>query len=194
MFNDPDDQIELVYFDLGGVLFDFYPSIESLAILADADVNKVFDFWAKHDEKMCKGLMLVEDFWVKFCDDFHFFYEGKFNFNEFWVQGFVENLEAIELFNKIRKDYNVGILSNIYSGIFQVLLAKSLVPKVENVTVVLSCEQGFVKPENEFYEIAEMMGGVRPSAIALIDDRDENLAVASNRGWHSFKFDENMKL
>lgn len=188
MFEDPDDQIELVYFDLGGVLFDFYPSIESLAVLADADVNKVFDFWAKHDEKMCKGLMLVEEFWVKFCDEFNFAYEGKFNFNEFWIQGFVKNPKAIELFNAIGEDYNVGILSNIYPGVFQVLQEKSFIPAIENVPIVLSCEHGVVKPENEFYEIAEMMSGVQSSKIALIDDNDENLSVASKRGWSAFKF------
>ncbi|MCA9382070.1 hypothetical protein KC660_01530 [Candidatus Dojkabacteria bacterium] len=183
-----EDNIKLVYFDLGGVLFDFYPSIESLAILADADVNQVFNFWAKHDERMCKGLMPVEDFWFKFCDEFEFAYEGKFNFNDFWVKGFIENSEANSLFKKISKDYQVGILSNIYPGVFEYLKHRSLIPVIDNMTVVLSCEHGFVKPENELYEIAELIGGYAPNEIALIDDNDSNLTVASERGWSVYKF------
>ena len=47
---------------------------------------------------------------------------------------------------------------------------------------------GVIKPDPLIYEIVERDGGVAPGALLFADDRAENIAAASARGWQTHLF------
>jgi len=48
---------------------------------------------------------------------------------------------------------------------------------------ILSYEHGVMKPEPRIYEIAERVTGCQGPDILYLDDRPENIAAATERGW-----------
>ncbi|PIN69074.1 hypothetical protein COV94_03355 [Candidatus Woesearchaeota archaeon CG11_big_fil_rev_8_21_14_0_20_57_5] len=52
-------------------------------------------------------------------------------------------------------------------------------------SLVLSCDVGCVKPEDAIYAIAELMMGVSGEELLFLDDREENVVAARNRGWQA---------
>lgn len=85
----------------------------------------------------------------------------------------------------------MGLLSNIYLGVFDTLAQKEFLPYTDWNAKVLSSEIGTVKPESEIYQIAEEKAGVDPKEILFIDDKEDFLQPAKNRGWQTFQFDQN---
>ena len=53
---------------------------------------------------------------------------------------------------------------------------------------VLSYEHGLLKPEKEIYGAFERVCGFREGSIAYLDDREENIVVAKERGWEAVKY------
>jgi len=53
---------------------------------------------------------------------------------------------------------------------------------------VLSYEHGSLKPEKEIYGAFERVCGFREGSIAYLDDREENIVVAKERGWEAVKY------
>lgn len=83
----------------------------------------------------------------------------------------------------------MGLLSNIYLGVFDILAQKQFLPYMNWHTKILSSEVGAVKPEPEIYLIAKEGERVNPKEILFIDDREDFLQPAKNRGWQTFQFD-----
>lgn len=54
---------------------------------------------------------------------------------------------------------------------------------------VVSGREGAVKPEPRIYEIVEERTGKAGADLFFIDDRDYNIAVATDRGWGGHVFD-----
>ena len=53
---------------------------------------------------------------------------------------------------------------------------------------VLSYEHGSLKPEKEIYEAFERVSGFSAGSIAYLDDREENIVVAKERGWEAIQY------
>jgi FMN phosphatase YigB (HAD superfamily) len=86
---------------------------------------------------------------------------------------------------------NIGIISNINSGIWEAALRDSWVPSVNYKSVILSCKVGVAKPSREIYELAQKESGVNPNEILFIDDKETNLTEPLNMGWTTVLFDPN---
>lgn len=77
-----------------------------------------------------------------------------------------------------------GVTTAIFSNIFQVnadeLRRRGSYDGFD--PVLLSCEQGYAKPDPEFYDIAIKELGVAPEEIMLIDDQEKCLGPARELG------------
>jgi len=60
--------------------------------------------------------------------------------------------------------------------------------------VLLSDDCGLVKPETEIYAWAEQQFTLNPKKTVLIDDREENVLAAVNRGWNGIVFRDPRQL
>lgn len=54
--------------------------------------------------------------------------------------------------------------------------------------IVVSGDEGCLKPDPRIYAIAERRFGHPPAALLFVDDRPENCAAAAARGWHTHRF------
>lgn len=100
------------------------------------------------------------------------------------IHGMIPLLAGIERFG-----CRIGILSNTSAIHWEHLTARrfGLVPGSMN-PVVLSYQEGHLKPEPEIFDIAARRAGVQPSGIFFTDDIPENVEAARRAGWDAEVF------
>jgi epoxide hydrolase-like predicted phosphatase len=76
-----------------------------------------------------------------------------------------------------------GILSNVFNMNAQELRKQGWYDGFD--PVILSCEEGYAKPEKHFYEIAIERLAVRPEEILFIDDQEKCMPPAEKFGIHT---------
>ena len=109
-------------------------------------------------------------------------------------EGEVKNTTLIAELPAIRKDYKLGMLSNI-SG--RAALDEHFGPGRLDVmfdTVVASGEVGLIKPEPEIFWIAAERLGLTPKQCVMIDDLDVNIDGARLAGMKAIKFETNKQV
>ena len=179
---------EFIYFDVGGVIFDFEGGIKNLANLLGTNFKLCESIFKKYDPIICRGDITPQELWGKYKSETGF--KGKdIDFADFWTDQFVPIPEIHEFIKELSKDYAVGLLTNIYPGVFQLMLGKSKIPNIPYATVIQSCEEKLIKPEDGFLQIAEERSGVNPNKIVLIDDAEANVIAVVKRGWNGVLFD-----
>lgn len=93
----------------------------------------------------------------------------------------VRSAAVYDLAAELRKQgIKTGILSNIFAMNAEALRKEGLYDGFD--PVILSCEEGFAKPEHAFYEVAIKRLGVKPQEILFIDDQPKCLPPAQKLG------------
>jgi HAD superfamily hydrolase (TIGR01509 family) len=179
---------QTVVFDLGKVLLDFDYSKSSRLFAARskasaADVEKLIN----HSPLLYRyetGLMTREEFYreVSATTDF----EGTIEeFGEIFADIFEPIPEMVELQATLRKR---GIPTFIFSNTNDLAIGhiRRKYPFFGNFDgYVLSYEHGAMKPAAKLYEVVESETGRRGSQIIYLDDRAENVAAGTARGWRA---------
>lgn len=103
----------------------------------------------------------------------------------------VPNRELLAYIAELKKDYKIGLLSNISSR--ERLSIRFVDGELESHfdTVVASGDEGFVKPQSEVYEIAAIRLGVAPGECVMIDDIAEFCDGARQVGMQAIQFQSN---
>lgn len=186
-------QIEFVYFDIGNVLLLFNGGLQKLAKKHNKQYEDFKKIFIKYDDLVCRGRMTPQDLWNKYKQELTID-EEIIDFAKYWSDNFVLIRETFDLIDKIREsNIKVGLLSNIYTGVFDKLVKKDFFPVNDWDTKIFSCDVGFVKPEANIYKIAEIAAGVDPNKILFVDDKQDFLTPAQDLGWQVFQFDPNKK-
>ncbi len=83
----------------------------------------------------------------------------------------------------------LGILSNTCNAHWRWLMQASY-PSLGGRfdEIVLSYEEGVMKPHARIYELAQLKAGVLPEQILFFDDREENVLAAKEAGWDAQLF------
>lgn len=182
------NDIRFVYFDIGGVIFDFEPGIHNLANLLGTDFENCKRIFKKYDPIICRGEITPQELWTNYKTETG--YKGKdINFAEFWSDQFVPIPQVHEFIRDLSRNRAVGLLTNIYPGVFPLMIKKNKIPNIPYVTVVQSCKVGLIKPEEGFLLLAEKKSGVKPNEIMLLDDVESNIAAVRKREWNGVLFD-----
>jgi epoxide hydrolase-like predicted phosphatase len=86
------------------------------------------------------------------------------------------------------KGYKVGILSSISEGMARRLWADGSYNGFE--PVVLSCDEGYAKPDPRSYDaVEEALPGIRNDEILFLDDQERCCVGARDRGWRAIRVD-----
>lgn len=182
--------IEFVYFDIGNVLLFFRGGLSKLAEkfgLNYSDFERVF---CKYDDAVCRGGLSPQQLWTTYQAELHFTSDADFDFARYWVANFTIIQDTFALVREIADaGIPVGLLSNIYAGVFEIINEAQLFPFTNWAQTILSCDVGFVKPEPEIYELAEQKSGTSSELILFIDDKSDFLEPARKRGWQTYLFD-----
>jgi putative hydrolase of the HAD superfamily len=80
------------------------------------------------------------------------------------------------------KGIKTGILSNVFTTSAEQLRKKGFYRDFE--PIVLSCEEGYAKPDKELYQIAIKKSGVQANEILFVDDQEKCRPPAEELGMH----------
>lgn len=100
--------------------------------------------------------------------------------------GEVKNLQLLEYIKELKKNYKVGLLSNVLKGGLEVRFTPDELSIFD--TVVASSDVGFAKPEAQAYEITASRLGVRLEECIMIDDREDYCLGATGVGMKAIQY------
>lgn len=169
------NNIWYVFFDLWNVVFEFSSWFEELAKITWLDYEYILNFWRKHDDSICRWKLKPNDFFKLLTNNKN----SEFDFLNFWISCFSINNDIHNEIIKIQKLWlPIGIISNIYPGVFDIILNNWIIPNINYDKVFLSCDYWLVKPENEIFDIAFNSININKNKILFIDDSIINTTKA----------------
>lgn len=180
--------IKFVYFDIGGVAFNFNDAFKALAKFVNRSEEQFFEIFDKFDNDVCLGKMTPQAYWNLFKQELYLTADIE-DFLEWWVDRFTPNKQVHELMVQVSRQYKIGLLTNIYEGELVKIMNKGHVPQLEYTAIVQSFEQKKVKPDKEIFIYAQELAGVKPDEIFFIDDYVKSIDQVKQLGWNAFLFD-----
>lgn len=183
------NNVKYIYFDVGGVLIDWSDVFKTAANKYNLSVNDIDSVFEDNNEQITKGLMSPQEFWRTCTEKYHISNADNYDFLDSWVADYKPIFQTHNLINKIRSQFKIGLLSNIYKGMLPLLLQKKLIPNIDYQSIVFSCDVGLKKPDTEIYKLAQQKTQVDSENILLIDDREDYLLGAKRSNWQTFLFD-----
>jgi len=183
-----------IYFDVGSVLVDWSNAFETSASRFNLTVDDIFKVFNENDEQITKGFITPQQLWEKCIKKYNIPDARNYDFLESWVSDYKPIQEMHNLVHKIKSNYRIGLLSNIYKGMLPLLLKKRVVPAIHYQEIVFSCDVSMRKPEADIYNLAQKKAKIEPDNILLVDDREDYLEGAKKASWYTFLFDNKKRV
>lgn len=186
------NKIKFIYIDIGNVMANTDDYFKGATTRFGIDLNEFTLFWRGNDnaDGMTRGKVTPQEFWLSAIKRFKLKNAENFDFLESWMDDYKPITEIHELVKELSKKYKIGIVSNLYPGMFPALTEKGKIADVNYSSVILSYEVGLNKKDKHIYELATKETGLKPEEIFYIDDRKDFLENAKFIGWQTFWFDE----
>lgn len=183
--------IKIVFFDLGGVVYNFTRGFAKLSKDIDRPQTDVENAYLKHGSLAGRGKISIQQFWMNFREELNLLDDSSINdYFMYWINTFSPITDTHSLIHELSQRYTLGIITNTELGVFEAVVNRGLVPDVDFSLVVKSCDVGFLKPEKEIYTFAQDNVNYEANQILFIDDKSENIEAAISLGWHGIVFDE----
>ena len=186
---------KFVYFDIGGVMLrDFTNTNKWAEMKKDLGVNKeneeIFDsIWQRHRSRICIDCD-IDTIIPEFEKEAGIVFPKDYSMLEDFVDRFDPSPSIWLVIDKVKDNYKIGLLTNTYPLMLDMIRAKNKFPKYDWEVIVDSSLVGFQKPESEIYEIAEERSGLKPEELFFIDNLSKNTNAAKKRGWKVFHYDD----
>ena len=180
-------EIGMVYFDVGDVLARHQGGLDALSEMLGVSLPELTKEW----QVLCKqgntGKIVTQTLWNSLKLTFN--YQGQYvDFLDFWLAFLKPISEAHDLLIDISRVVSIGLLTNLFPGMYAELLRRADIPNIPYLTSVVSCDVKIAKPDQGIFKIAEDRINISPDRILFIDDNSENIAVANRRHWHTVHF------
>ena len=180
--------IEFVYFDVNGVLVRFFHrAFSALAHDANVSADVIESVFWRYNDAVNRNEMTLQQFEEKIAEQI-----GLNNIS--WIQYYLDNVEPItemhECIKAVSENYRVGLITNSMPGFVESMIKKGLIPDLAYEAIIDSSRTGFVKPEQQIFDLAAEAAHMSPSKLLLIDDGRTNVTAAEALGWHVLWFDD----
>ena len=187
--------IKAIFFDIGGGVKKNPAEIRQAAVARrlNIDEEEFVNFWKKYRYGLASGLMKEEEF-CRLTEE-KFKVSGALRIQREEHENSAKtgiNTELLELIEKLKNKYTIGLISNA-SNIQKEYNEKVGLYKPFD-PCILSCDVGFVKPDEEIYELALGKVGLSPEECLVIDDRKSCLIVSELLGFKAILFENNKKF
>lgn len=174
--------IKAVIFDCFGVLY-FDPRQSILQSLSPSIAVELHDIFQQNNY----GL-LSKDEYIKAATTLTG--QTAQEFEEMSSGGYRLNTELIEKIHELKKTHKVGLLSNIGRGWIDSFFDEHQLHDLFD-TVVLSGEEGIIKPQPRIYQLTAERLGVKMNECVFIDDAPDNCAGADAVGMKTILYSTN---
>jgi len=111
---------------------------------------------------------------------------------DFWA-GDVLDEKIVKMIRGLRPSYQTALISNAFDDLRDVLTNQFAIADAFDV-IVISAEEGIMKPDSRIYHIALERLGCRPEEAVFIDDFARNIAGAQAVGLHTIHFQPGLDL
>lgn len=187
-------KIRFIYFDLGGVIIrDFggtnkWNELKTDIGLKPSQFHDFEDFFNKYEPQVCLGLD-IETLVPKLKEKFNLNLPSNYSLLMDFVNRFEVNPYINDVLLKARKNYKIGLLTNMYPNMLAAIYKRNLIPDIKFDIVVDSSIVYLKKPDVEIFEYATQKAGVEKDEILFIDNGKENANAAKIFGWQGFLYD-----
>lgn len=182
-------KITFVYFDIGGVILRWKEMFDHLAQLHGKSRKEIEQVFEIHDIPAEKGKIGVDHLWERMAHDLSIPAWQQFEPMHMLTEKFSPIGITHEFLKETIQVLPVGLLTNIYSGVYEHSVKRGHIPDLAYTAVVQSCDIGFMKPEKEIYQHAQRLAKVPHNQILFIDDLEVNIEAARSVGWQGIVFD-----
>lgn len=188
------NEIKFIYFDVGGVaLLDFSKTNKWNEMLFDLGVSDAIrtqfdELFDAHEKKICVGEdinIFVNEARTKLGVNFPANYDMTADF----VNRFEKNIPMLELLDKLKNDFKLGLLTAMYPNMLDTIFYNKLLPKDIWSVIVDSSVEGVTKPYPEIYLLAKKKSNINKEAILFVDNNAKLLEYPKSRGWKVFEYD-----
>lgn len=190
----PNPDIKFVYFDVGGVLVHWLPSLKAFAERIHRPENAVKAIFHQFNDIGCRGNMTLQELQLLMLLRLNVPLKGKARDEALQKTTWMDDMRPItpthNFIRSVIQHHKIGLLTNVFREYYPGFFQQGLVPNLSYKTLVRSYEVGYVKPEQEIYHIAEQAAQTAPEHIFFIDDSRVNVNAARERGWQAEWFDE----
>jgi len=186
--------MKFIYFDVGGVLDKDFSATNKWDLLinkwgvSEGKKREIKELFDEFEKEVCVGRS-VEDFVPMMTKKFGVRFLENYSLNKEFVDRFYINQGLEELVLTIKNKYRLGLLTNMYPGMLDMIRERNLIPNIEWEIIIDSSVVKCKKPGEEIYKIAERQAGVKSEEIFFIDNTAENLVLPKKMGWKTFWFD-----
>ncbi len=184
------DKIKFIYFDIGGVMNDWKNAFKTATKKFSIPLDQFQVLWNEVDDDITRGRITSQEMWKKAVKRFGLKNADDYNFVESWMGDYKPRKEVHELAKRLSTKYKIGLISNLYEGMYPRLIELGIVANLDYSAIVLSNETGLRKPEKEIYKLATKKAAIKPEEILLVDDRQDFVEGAKKFGWQGFWFND----
>jgi putative hydrolase of the HAD superfamily len=182
--------IKAVFFDLGGVILrtEFQAPRQHLAERLGMEyedlVKLVFD--SPSSIRSSRGEISDKEHWVEVTRRLKRPASEMESIREEFFAGDVIDRGIVEYLRSLRPRYFVGLISNAWPDLRDYIARQKFDDAFDHM--VISGEEGVMKPEARIFQIALEQAGVRPSEAVFVDDFYENVEGSRAVGMHGIHF------
>lgn len=98
------------------------------------------------------------------------------------VDQFYANRFLQKILPKIRRQFRVGLLTNMYIGMLDEIFKKEIVPRDGWEKIIDSSKVGMAKPDSRIFEYAQAQAEVPAENILFVDNSLTNIKAAAELG------------
>jgi putative hydrolase of the HAD superfamily len=182
--------IRAVIFDWGGVLMrtdDPNPRLawDARLSLPPGSINRLV-FESAGWSRALYGQIGDDELWAEVGDQLNLSAESLAELrHDFWAGDRLDG-ELVSLIRGLRPRYQTALLSNFTAGLRPLLARYNLAAAFD--VIVISGEEGIVKPDARIYQVTAARLGTPPSECLFVDDFKENVAGARAAGMQALHF------
>ncbi|MCB2202452.1 HAD family phosphatase [bacterium] len=190
--------IKTILFDFGGVLYrlpDATQVEEIKALFHLEETPELLHMLHHPDEsdlarKIFLGQLPEETMWTQLAERYHLSEDKIKQFKELAFSPRQFNRELAEFLGTLHQTYQTAILSNAGDQTRHLMVdIYHLDQWVE--TIIISAEEGLMKPDPAIYQVAMDRLGAQPGTTLFLDDDENNIQAANAFGMHAVQYFSN---
>lgn len=186
--------IKFIYFDVGGVVVkDFSSTNKWEQLKKDLGVKKQYskkfdDFFDRYERGVCLGKN-IQTLVPSLEQKFNLSLPKKYSFLHDFVNRFEKNKSIWSVIKKGKTKYKIGLLTNMYPNMLDLIKQKKLIPQVTWDIIIDSSIEKVAKPDNAIFELAQKRTGLKANEILFVENSKAHINTANLLGWKTFLYD-----
>lgn len=187
--------IKAIIFDIGGVVTftDFHKLYTNFANRVGINPEFVIQYHPNSWDKLLVGDITLDGFFQDMKDAGA---KDSLDLKIIWLEETLKvravNEELLNVITKLRKNYKVGVLTNLSPSRLMVDQHMGIYDHFD--FAILSCIEHLKKPDPKFYQLALSKANATASECIFIDDKESNIIAARELGFKDIAYTTNELL